>query len=368
MRNWQTPFRRLQAVVRDRQSDRPERVWHASLRRAAHKPPQQLMVAAVPALVAAMLLSASPGIGFAQSRAALRSVNSGVQLWSNAAAVAPTRHVLSGSDAPPQRSSSGLQGASTLAVGAPESCAGGENLLENGGFEAGTEGWYVNESVEAVTTETHEGAMAVRLAAGDDDAYTDNGVSPIDPGATYTLSAWGRVSTGGETGEIGVQYYDSGGERLMNEEPPPLTFSTTAYEERELTFSPPDDIANIYVFISKVEGAADFYADSLTLTICSAEASAEMPVVATPVAALEESIVATPEAAQSSETAATPAEPAPDRSGCDPAYPEERTCIPPGPPFDQGCAITMERDFIVLPQDPQGLDHDQDGVGCEPIS
>jgi hypothetical protein len=57
----------------------------------------------------------------------------------------------------------------------------------------------------------------------------------------------------------------------------------------------------------------------------------------------------------------------PERTGCDPAYPEERTCIPPGPPFDQGCAITSERLFKVLPPDPQRLDHDDDGIGCEPI-
>ena len=64
----------------------------------------------------------------------------------------------------------------------------------------------------------------------------------------------------------------------------------------------------------------------------------------------------------------TPLEPKePEKTGCDPAYPEERTCIPPGPPFDQGCAITSERRFEVLPPDPQGLDHDGDGIGCEPI-
>ena len=56
-----------------------------------------------------------------------------------------------------------------------------------------------------------------------------------------------------------------------------------------------------------------------------------------------------------------------EREGCDPAYPEQRTCIPPGPPFDQGCAITAERRFRVLPPDPQRLDHDNDGIGCEPM-
>lgn len=64
---------------------------------------------------------------------------------------------------------------------------------------------------------------------------------------------------------------------------------------------------------------------------------------------------------------ATPA-PVPLREGCDPAYPDARTCIPPGPPFDQGCAITEERRFTVLPPDPQGLDHDNDGIGCEPVA
>ncbi|MDQ2652315.1 MAG: hypothetical protein M3Z20_04640 [Chloroflexota bacterium] len=62
------------------------------------------------------------------------------------------------------------------------------------------------------------------------------------------------------------------------------------------------------------------------------------------------------------------ATPAPARSGCDPAYPDADTCIPPGPPWDQGCAITAERRFAVLPPDPQGLDHDGDGIGCEPIT
>jgi hypothetical protein len=72
---------------------------------------------------------------------------------------------------------------------------------------------------------------------------------------------------------------------------------------------------------------------------------------------------------QDANVAPPPPTPTPtsDRPGCDPAYPDDRTCIPPGPPFDQGCAITGERRFTVLPPDPQGLDHDHDGIGCEPI-
>jgi hypothetical protein len=60
-------------------------------------------------------------------------------------------------------------------------------------------------------------------------------------------------------------------------------------------------------------------------------------------------------------------EKASERASCDPAYPDPRTCIPPGPPLAQGCAVTDERMFTVLPPDPQRLDHDGDGIGCEPI-
>lgn len=66
-------------------------------------------------------------------------------------------------------------------------------------------------------------------------------------------------------------------------------------------------------------------------------------------------------------TVASTPEPEPERTSCDPAYPDTRTCIPPGPPFDQGCAITEERLFTVLAPDPQRLDHDKDGIGCEPV-
>ena len=55
-----------------------------------------------------------------------------------------------------------------------------------------------------------------------------------------------------------------------------------------------------------------------------------------------------------------------DRTGCDPAYPDERTCIAPGRPLAEPCAITDQRNFTVLAPDPRRLDADGDGIGCEP--
>lgn len=345
-------------------------------------------------LVVALLLSAAPAVGVGRPSAAMGRLTADAGFWSNAGALPSARHMLAGSRAEPQWFSSALQAATPLAVGTPVACAGGENLLPNGDFEAGTEGWYVNENVESVTADTHEGALAARLGAGDDDAYMDHGVSIVDPGATYTLSGWGKLTASGEVGEFGVQFYDSEGERLLSEEPAPHQFTGTDFEQGQLTFSLPVQAAKVYVFLSKVEGAADFYADSLSLTVCEAMATEDVSAVATPLATpgiemlttptveaavatpTEEPVVATPtaelgatpEATQASDATVAATEPAAERSACDPAYPEDRTCIPPGPPFDQGCAITTERNFVVLPPDPQNLDRDRDGIGCEPIS
>jgi hypothetical protein len=66
------------------------------------------------------------------------------------------------------------------------------------------------------------------------------------------------------------------------------------------------------------------------------------------------------------DTAAAPPAGAAERRNCDPAYPDERTCISPGPPLAYPCAITNERNFTVLSPDPRRLDADGDGIGCEP--
>jgi hypothetical protein len=69
-------------------------------------------------------------------------------------------------------------------------------------------------------------------------------------------------------------------------------------------------------------------------------------------------------AADFSATTRPAAVPTPARADCDPSYPT--VCIPSPPPIVD-CSVTAERNFPVLPPDPHGLDHDGDGVGCEPI-
>lgn len=259
--------------------------------------------------------------------------------------------------------------ATPLAHTASPGCRGGENVLSNAGFEAGTDAWYVNGSVAPTSDEVHEGTMAMQLDASAD-GYMDHRIAPVAPGATYVLSGWGKLSTTGETGTLGVQLNDRNGERLKADEPTPLTFTGTTFEEQRLTFTIPEQAVEMYVYLSKEDGTARFFADDISLSVCQTGATPEAtPLPATPtILPLDESTpTPTEQAEEAPSETATAAVPTPDRSGCDPAYPEARTCIPPGPPFDQGCAITAERNFVVLPPDPQRLDRDKDGIGCEPI-
>ena len=249
--------------------------------------------------------------------------------------------------------------ATPMATPVSLSCPDGDNLITNADFESGEEGWYIEEDVEPTATETHSGNTALRLGPSGA-GYIDQWIASITPDTTYKLSGWGKVSTDGETGEIGLVLRDSNGERLDPEEPPPpLTFTTTTFAEQSLTFTVSAPVAQVVVYAVKGNGATQFYVDTLVLSPCQAPEALEATPAATPP-------VAIPTIAVSEDQSATA--PASSRQGCDPAYPEERTCIPLGPPLEEPCTITDERNFIVLPPDPRRLDRDGDGIGCEPIS
>ncbi len=80
----------------------------------------------------------------------------------------------------------------------------------------------------------------------------------------------------------------------------------------------------------------------------------------------DQSNTRTPEAERTATAVARDSSRTPSpKPGCDPAYPS--VCIPPPPPFVD-CGITTERNFPVKQPDPQNLDHDDNGIGCEPIA
>jgi hypothetical protein len=79
------------------------------------------------------------------------------------------------------------------------------NLVANGGFEAEGGGWYFEQGAQRAGGIAHEGERALLIdSAG---GYADQRV-PVEPGATYELTVWVRVATGGG-GEIGLRFEDA---------------------------------------------------------------------------------------------------------------------------------------------------------------
>ncbi|MEU8538647.1 glycoside hydrolase family 18 protein [Streptomyces sp. NPDC048717] len=87
----------------------------------------------------------------------------------------------------------GLLAAGGLVALTPVAHAADTELVRNGGFESGLDGWSCTAgSGAAVTSPTHSGTQALQATpAGSDNARCSQTVA-VRPGATYTLSGWVR--------------------------------------------------------------------------------------------------------------------------------------------------------------------------------
>lgn len=147
----------------------------------------------------------------------------------------------------------------------------GAQLVRNGGFESGTDGWRIDPGVTVVTGDAHRGDSAIQITWSG--GFADQPIA-YTPGTTYTLSAWGRTSLDGDPGSIGVVYRDADGVRLQALEPPPLSFDTPAYAKRTMTFVPPPGAATVHIFAGKAPGLATFTADDLSVRSVATDAAA----------------------------------------------------------------------------------------------
>ncbi len=90
----------------------------------------------------------------------------------------------------PLLTAAALAVAGFLAVG-PTAAAADADLVRNGGFESGLDGWSCSGgSGVTVTTPVHGGSSALRATpAGQDNARCSQTVT-VEPDSTYTLGAW----------------------------------------------------------------------------------------------------------------------------------------------------------------------------------
>ncbi|MET9268695.1 carbohydrate binding domain-containing protein [Kribbella sp. NPDC003557] len=135
----------------------------------------------------------------------------------------------------------------------------GSNLVQNGGFESGTTAsWSVTAGRASVVTDTaHGGAKSLKL--GPSQASAEQVVA-VQPGTTYVLSGWGRVSAYDTEIVIGAKAFGGPSEIRAP------AFVNTTWRGGSVTFTtgPSSTTATVYCFTRA--GAGSGYCDDLTLT------------------------------------------------------------------------------------------------------
>ena len=108
----------------------------------------------------------------------------------------------------------------------------------------------------AVTGNAHGGTYAVRTGASY--AGVDQVVTGLSPNTSYTLRAWVKNASSGNTTYLGVKSF---GGTETNE-----NTTSTGYQELTVTFTTGASNTTADIYIWKNGGSAYAYADDFTLT------------------------------------------------------------------------------------------------------
>lgn len=148
-----------------------------------------------------------------------------------------------------------LLAAAGLAATAPAAGAADAELVRNGGFEAGLDGWScTGGSGAAVGTPVRSGTSALRgTPAGSDNARCSQTVT-VRPGSTYTLSSWVQGS-----------YVYLGASGTGTTDVSTWTQSPGAWKQLTTTFTTGAATTSVTVYTHGWYGTPAYYADDLSL-------------------------------------------------------------------------------------------------------
>ena len=134
-------------------------------------------------------------------------------------------------------------------------------LLGNGSFEDGDNGWNIWGGAQLVEDAAVDGSWALMATNGNG---AEQLVEGLEPDATYRLSGWG-MTEGTSPMTIGVKFY--GGDQTL------VQFTTNDYTEDSLVFTTGFGNTSAVVFAYKHSGEEAGYVDGLSLFYESASGS-----------------------------------------------------------------------------------------------
>lgn len=135
--------------------------------------------------------------------------------------------------------------------------------VKNGNFENGTGDWTVWGSAQA--SRAGYSGRGIQLNGATVVQYVK-----VEEGATYTLSAWGRVAGDNKRGTLGVDFSSSNSDagKLVGSAAE-MAFTSTSYTKNSITFTTLEGTR--YIMIYLWSGAASTYFDEITLQKVEAE-------------------------------------------------------------------------------------------------
>lgn len=138
--------------------------------------------------------------------------------------------------------------------------AASPNLLQNPGFESGTNSWYQfgSSAGSATTGNAHSGSNALQLGTGE--AGLAQNVT-LQPNTVYALSAWGKTSGTSDFAQVTLRVTDNNGTQYEFR----TSFAASDYNRAARTITTPASVASALVYVLKSAGSGYFYADDISL-------------------------------------------------------------------------------------------------------
>ena len=140
-------------------------------------------------------------------------------------------------------------------AGAPAATAA-TNLVANPGFETGTlSGWSCSPLGSVVTTPVHSGSHALSGAAGSSDDAQCSQVIPVQPSASYTLSAW-----------VEGNYVYLGDSGTGSSDTSTWTPAASTWQQLSTSFTTGASATSVTIYLHGWYGQGTYHADDVVLT------------------------------------------------------------------------------------------------------
>jgi hypothetical protein len=149
-----------------------------------------------------------------------------------------------------------LPAAGLVALAGTPAVSAAANLVTNPGFETGSlSGWSCSPLASVVTSPVHSGSYALSGAASNSDDAQCSQVIPVQPGASYSLSAW-----------VEGDYVYLGDSGTGTSDTNNWTPSAATWQQLSTSFTTGSSTTSVTIYLHGWYGQGTYHADDVVLT------------------------------------------------------------------------------------------------------